>query len=204
MDPPQRFRSDRRMSAALLMLLVAAADPTGPIAGAEAGEQVPSENRLDILAPARSGQLQCFQPDYSERKCKILASYRFGDDGKIVATIRMLMAEEGPAVMVLNTPVEVEDRAVCGTLEHLDRATFTVGGQPATESQAAGYRLLLSVAPRKGKICATWVGDGHSLVVDGSLDGVAKPDLRQRMLWVLPEEGFTVAPLAAPPAPAGG
>jgi hypothetical protein len=186
------------MISALIFLLLAAAphaspDP-GPIAGAEAGEQAPAEGRVDILSSAHSGQVQCFQPDVFNKTCKIMAAYHFADDGKITSTAQMLMDETGPAVLVIDAPVEVKDGALCGQLENLPKARFVVAGQPATPSQDAAYRLMLSMTPRKGEICARWVGDGNGYIVHGSLDGKPKRDYDQRMIWVDPSEGFKVAP----------
>ncbi|MBX7248477.1 MAG: hypothetical protein K1X35_05420 [Caulobacteraceae bacterium] len=185
------------MNAALLFLLFAtAAAPVdeGPIAGAEAGEQVPSDSRLDILGGARDGQIQCFQPEIYSKTCKIMATYRFEDDGRIFSTAQMLMDENGPAVLVVTAPVEVKDGALCGQLDVLPTARFVVAGQPATPGQESGYRLMLSMAPRKGEVCARWIADGHGYVVHGSLDGKPQRDFDQRMIWVDPSEGFQVAP----------
>ena len=181
------------MSAALLILALAAADP-GPVAGAEAGEQVPSEARMDILSWARNKHVQCFQPDIQKKTCKIMVSYSFEADGRIMATAQMLMDETGPALLVVTSPVVVKGGALCGQLDYLPNARFVVAGRPATPAQDAGYRLMLSVAPRKGEICARWIGDGNGYMVHGSLDGKPKKDFDQRMIWVEAGEGFVVAP----------
>lgn len=197
MDPPQRIGSDSAMSPALLMLFLAAADP-GPIAGAEAGEQVPAETYIDILARAREGQSQCFQPDERRKTCKIMASYSFSDDGRIMNTAQMLMDETGPAILVVTSPVVLKNGAICGQLEHLPKARFLVAGQPATPNQESGYRLMLSLAPKKGEICARWTGVGNGYRVRGTLDGKPKKDFDQRMIWVEPGEGYVVAPDPSP------
>ena len=193
MDLPQCLRSDKALSAALMILLLAAA-------GARA---VPEENppdpaiqdRLDVLARAREGHLQCFQPDHVRRTCKVMAGYSFGDDGQIVNRAQLLMDESGPAVVVVTSPVVVRNGAVCGQLDGLADARFLVAGQPATPSQEAGYRLLLSVAPRKGEVCARWVGLGNGgYWATGTLDGRDQKDFAQPMAWVEPGEGYVVAP----------
>lgn len=181
------------MSAALLTLLLATADPT-PV---EAVENLPEpviEDRTDILQPARQGQIQCYQPNIFARTCKIMAAYSFEDDGRILSTTQALMDETGPAVLVVTSPVVVRNRSICGNLENLPKASFVVAGQPATPGQESGYRLMLSVAPRKGEVCARWVGDGNGYVAYGSLDGKPKKDFDQRMIWVEPGEGYRVAP----------
>ena len=95
-----------------------------------------------------------------------MVAYSFEAGGRIRSRAQMLMDETGPAVLVINSPVVVKGRAVCGSLEHLPKARFVVAGQPATPSQDAGYRLMLSVAPRKGEVCARWVGDGNGYLAD--------------------------------------
>jgi hypothetical protein len=176
----------------LLSLLLAAAEP-GPIAGAEAGEQLPSEARMDILAGARDGLTQCFQPNVYDKTCKIMATYSFDGD-RVTSTAQMLMDETGPAVLVVSAPVTVRGGVLCGQLDNLSNARFVVAGQPATPSQDSGYRMMLSLMPRKGEVCARWVADGHGYIVHGTLDGKPKPDFDQRMIWVEPSEGFKVAP----------
>jgi len=180
------------MSAALLILLLAAGQPADP------GDNPPDpaiEDRLDILARAREGHIQCFQPDRALRTCKGMVAYKFGDDGGITSRAQVLMDESGPAVMVVTSPVVVTDGAVCGRLESLAGAQFVVAGQPATPGQDGGYRLLLSVAPKKGEVCARWapVGNGGYWAT-ATIDGRAQKDFDQRVIWVEPGEGFTVAP----------
>ena len=181
------------MSAALLILALATAEPLTDADVDRLPEPV-IEDRVDILRPARQGQVQCFQPDIDARTCKIMAAYSFEDDGRIVSTTQALMDENGPAVLVVTAPVVVRGKAVCGGLEHLPTARFVVAGQPATPGQESGYRMMLSVAPRKGEVCARWVGDGNGYVAYGSLDGKPKKDFDQRMIWVEPGEGYRVAP----------
>jgi hypothetical protein len=181
------------MSASLLILLLAMAEPT-TAADVENLPEPVIEDRVDILRPARQGQVQCFQPNIDARTCKIMAAYSFEDDGRILSTTQALMDETGPAVLVVTSPVVVRNRSVCGNLENLPKASFVVAGQPATPGQESGYRLMLSVAPRKGEVCARWVGDGNGYVAYGSLDGKPKKDFDQRMIWVEPGEGYRVAP----------
>ena len=181
------------MSVALLILALATAEPT-TAADVENLPEPVIEDRVDILRPARQGQIQCFQPNIDARTCKIMAAYSFEADGRILSTTQALMDETGPAVLVVTSPVVVKGRSVCGSLEHLSKARFVVAGQPATPGQESGYRLMLSVAPRKGEVCARWVGDGSGYIAYGSIDGKPKRDLDQRMIWVEPGEGFTVAP----------
>lgn len=180
------------MSAALLILLLATAPvPSDP----DDNPPDPAiQDRLDILARAREGHVQCFQPDVQRKTCRIMAAYSFEADGRILNTAQMLMDETGPAVLVVTSPVVVRNGAVCGRLDTLPNARFVVAGQPATPGQDAGYRLMLSVAPRKGEVCARWVGDGNGYMVHGALDGKPKDDFDQRMIWVEPDEGFVVAP----------
>lgn len=181
------------MSAALLILLLAAAD--APAGAADNPPDPVIQDHLDVLQPARQGQLQCFQPDVYAKTCKIMAAYSFEPDGRILNTAQMLMDETGPAVLVVTSPVVVKDGAVCGQLDSLPTARFMVAGQPATPGQDSGYRLLLAVAPRRGEVCARWVGDGNGgYMAYGALDGKPKRDFDQRMIWVEPEEGFRVAP----------
>ncbi len=180
------------MSAALLILLLAAAPVPGDPADNPPDPII--EDRLDVLAPGRQGQIQCYQPNPFKKTCKGMVAYSFDGD-RIIGRAQFLMDETGPAVVVATSPVEVKDGAVCGRLDNLPNARFTIAGQPATPSQDAGYRLVLAVAPRSGEVCIRWSGAGNGgYWATGTLDGRERKDFEQWVMWVEPSEGFVVAP----------
>jgi hypothetical protein len=101
--------------------------------------------------------------------------------------------------MATKSTVVVRAGRVCGAVraEELAAADFTIGGAPATAEQTAALRGQVSAAV-KGivgrEICTAYVPDGKVLAAKVSIDGVSQPNMDQRVIWVSPNEGYSVAP----------
>lgn len=153
----------------------------------------------DPLAPARAGQLQCYSPDTAKKTCNSLAGYTDNGDGTFTNTVTVLLSSQ-PAITLSNaTMVRVIDGAVCGTISQRDIAagTVSVDGQVLPSEQAQFVLAAVSNALDKvidHEICTTYEPVGEGLVAHGSLDGVARSDLDQPIIWVAPSDGYTVAP----------
>ena len=154
---------------------------------------------VDPLAPARAGQLQCYSPDTARKTCNSLAGYGDNGDGTYTNTATVLLSSQ-PAITMSNaTSVRLIDGAVCGTLSQADIAagTVSVDGQVLPSGQAQFVLAAVSNALDKvidHEICTTYEPAGEGLVAHGSLDGVARPDMDQPIIWVTPSDGYTVAP----------
>jgi hypothetical protein len=95
------------------------------------------------------------------------------------------------------SPVTVRDGAVCGPLSGVDQARITIDGQPADEAVAARVRaqLAAAMAPILGKeVCTTYRRDGDGLAAEVTIAGVARPEMRDTVLWVHPAAGYAVQP----------
>jgi hypothetical protein len=154
----------------------------------------------DPLAPARSGQLQCFVPDPSRKMCRALAGYTFGPGGAIQVRGDILMApSELLIVMRTSTPVQVRSGAVCGQVRarDIEASTFTFAGQPVPQQmvQLASPQVLSMLRSHINKeICTTFVPNGSSFTTRLTMDGVDQPQISETFIWVRPNEGYSVGP----------
>ena len=151
------------------------------------------------IAPADQGRLQCYTPDVARKTCQSLAGYRSGADGAIENTAVVLVAPNPPILMETVTPVEIKAGQVCGAIrpKDIDDAKFTVSGQPADLTQATKLREAIRNAMKDmfdHQICTAYVPDGDALLAKAIIDGVPRPALDQKVVWVAPDEGYKVSP----------
>ena len=156
-------------------------------------------NSRDPLAPARSGQMQCYMPNFETKTCHALAQYTFAADGSIQNPAEVLIVENPLIVMKGSAPVVIKSGAVCGPFraEDIQQATFTIGGNPAPPQLADQIRtqILMTSTDRLGKeICTTYVPDKGQYAARVTIGGAAHPEMTDRMIWVRPADGFKVGP----------
>ena len=156
----------------------------------------------DPLAPARAGQVQCYDPVPAQKLCRAIGSYDFAADGTI-SNLAVTRIQDAPAiVMFARSPVVLKDDKECsaGALKETDIEKIEVNGQPldaATLSIARGQ--IVAALPDFMKtgdaLCSAYSPnpDGTmSATVD--VGGVAHPELTATVRWVDPAEGWKVVP----------
>jgi hypothetical protein len=154
----------------------------------------------DPLAQARTGQMQCFDPVVERHTCKSLGGYAFAQDGAILNHAQVLVAPEGPVVMAAATPVTERDGAVCGPVraEDIDRARILFAGRALDGAQAARWKAKLKseLGEMAGaEICTRYLTDANGYFTQVTINGqAAPPQASVRMIWVRPEDGWTVGP----------
>lgn len=153
----------------------------------------------DVLAPARAGQLQCFEPNAAAKTCQSLGSYVFGASGSIENVAEILLMPSPLIVMRASGPVTFENGAICGPLraEDIANATFTVNGAPASEEEATQLKAAMQeqLAGMFGvQNCLTLTPDGDGFRAESTIGGAPRPDLTQRAIWVGANDGWRVAP----------
>jgi hypothetical protein len=151
------------------------------------------------LAPAADGKFQCFGYDRARKTCQSTAGYAAGPGDTIENTATLLIGHDPTIVMTTISPVTVEGQRVCGPIraEDLESATFLVSGSPPDEDAADALRAGLKkamVAMLGKQVCVTLAPDGGGLVAHATIDAVPQPDSDQRVIWVSPADGWTVAP----------
>lgn len=161
----------------------------------------------DVLAPARMGLLQCYEPDLVGRTCSAISTYTPRADGGFDNGYRVLVADDPVIVMTGSSRVAIRasDGAVCGPLTRaeLDAATFTILGFPASAEDSATLRSQLAEMPDfvADEVCTIYTPVGDGLRADVSLNGQTRLNNSARVIWVRVEDGYRVAPRASASAP---
>lgn len=167
------------MIEALFLLLTAAA----PQAGA------------DPLASAKAGKLQCANPNVEKKTCLGLTSYKVNPDGSFMTTTTVMVAPQPVVTMEIKSAGMVKDGALCAPIHTSDfeAASIQMDGKPADPAMASAIRgqVVASIAPMNGKMgCTREMPDGVTAKAEVTIDGVVRPELGQRVLWVKPDEGY--------------
>ena len=149
----------------------------------------------DPLAEARAGKIQCVTPNRETKTCAGITSYTIRADGSFDAVSTFMIVPAPLVAMEVRNSGKVEGDAVCNVVRKadLDKAVMTMDGGPVNSAmeQAIRTQILASIAPMEGKkACARDKAEGDILVAEATLDGVAKPELNQRYIWVKPEDGY--------------
>jgi hypothetical protein len=171
-------------------LLACAALALSPLAAAPSHAQ-----GEDPLARSRAGAIECFTPDLNARTCRAMSAYRFLPDGRIMNDAIVLIQNNPHIIMYVSSEVFVRDAMVCGRVERkdLDAAYFEVDGVRAAAEDAAAIREAIAQMFRgMGEICTRYTPDGDGATVAAIVDGVERPDLADRMIWIRPEDGFSM------------
>lgn len=151
----------------------------------------------DPLAPARDGMIQCIAPNQEKKTCMGIARYELGADGSFTTSSKVAVAPSPLITMETRSKGSVENGKVCGKILRSDyeAASFEMDGAPVDEATAGAIRaqVLGAVAAMTDKTaCSTESAEGPLMVQNVTLDGVARPDLTHRTLWVKPEDGYKI------------
>ena len=152
------------------------------------------------LAPARSGQVQCYRPDRARKTCRSLAAYRAAPGGDYVNAATIPISPDGVVTLTTETPVRVVAGAVCGALraEDVARGTVIAGGTAVPPEQAAP--LLAQIADLMSgligrQICTRYeAAPAGDLLARVTIDGAEQPEATQSVAWVGADEGYRIAP----------
>jgi len=155
----------------------------------------------DPLAPARTGQVLCYEPDAARQTCYGTAAYRWPGDGTIISDI-VVAASGVPEIFVHSSaPVFVRGDAECTRLvPSADQITAIYEeGERLGGSDFESFRRILGSSIDQGngpgrELCFTYTPLANGdLKSTARIDGVARPDLGGTVRWVNPAEGWRVA-----------
>jgi len=152
----------------------------------------------DPLTPAASGQVQCYAPT-DHKTCASIATYVANGDGSFANGAQILLNKQPVVVLQTSTPVTIKAGAVCGTItqDNIAKAGLTVNGQTLPADKAGP--VLVQIAGALGsvinhEICTTYMPDGTGFIAKAVMDGKPQPNQDQKLIWVSPSDGYTVAP----------
>jgi hypothetical protein len=151
----------------------------------------------DPIAPASLGKAQCYSPDLAHKACASTNSYALRPDGQIANTATVVLEKSPMVVMTSVSTSTVTNGRVCTVMKKDDllAAKFTVNGAPPGDEQTAqlrgailnGWAALIDHA-----VCVGYVADGSQFIAHTAFDGLPRPNLDQRMMWVAPTDGWKV------------
>lgn len=168
------------------LLLLAALPQEAPAASA------------DPLAPARAGKIRCVSPNAANRTCQTIIRYTVRDDGGFDATVIGIVSRDPMVLLEYKSFGRIEEGGVCMMIRMHDFETGTLlyNGAPVGPSEGQRLRLQLqgAVQPIAGKkrCFRDQPGNGDDMLSVITLDGVAQPEMQQRVAWLSPEEGYAV------------
>ena len=155
----------------------------------------------DPLAPARTGQVLCYEPDAARQTCYGTATYRRQGNGTIISDI-VVAASAVPAIFVHSSaPVFVRGDAECTRLVPSAGQITAIyeDGERLSGSDFESFRRILgsSIDHANGRgqeLCFTYTPLANGdLKSTARIDGVARPDLGGTVRWVRPTDGWRVA-----------
>ncbi|MDT8758346.1 hypothetical protein MZO42_06530 [Sphingomonas psychrotolerans] len=154
-----------------------------------------SQTAGDPLASAKAGKLQCANPNVEKKTCLGLTSYKVNPDGSFATVTTLMVAPQPVITMEVKSAGTVKDGALCAPVRTSDfeAASLQMDGKPADPAIASAIRaqVVASIAPLAGKTgCTRETPDGAVSKAEVTIDGVARPELTQRVLWVKPEDGY--------------
>jgi len=153
----------------------------------------------DPLAPAWLGRIQCYSPNVVRKTCRATATYRKAGNGTIVNQAQIFIAPHPNMVWNIESPVRVEGAAVCGALrkEDIDSSTYTIEMIAEDNDEQLSRPLMdkanAAMEPMIGHdICTRYEPQGSSMLARIFVDGVARSELDQSVIWIAPEDHYQV------------
>lgn len=153
----------------------------------------------DPLAPARSGLVQCYDPDPASHTCRLIAAYRRASDGAWTKIATVMPDPVQPLTVDIETPVAVRAGEVCGTFDRdqvmAAKLSFYERQVPADHALPLLAQIADAMAGAFGhEICTRFVAQNGALVARPHMTGLATHFPDQRVIWVRPDGGYRVAP----------
>ena len=141
--------------------------------------------------------MQCYSPNQAQKACVSINSYALRPDGQVANTATVVLEKTPKVVMTSVSTATVVNGRVCTVLKKDDllAAAFTVNGAPPTDDQTARLRgAILNgwAALIDHNVCVSYVTDGSQFIAHTAFDGLPRPNLDQRMMWVDPKDGWKV------------
>lgn len=161
------------------------------LAAASAGQTA------DPLAEARAGKVQCVSPNRTTKTCMGIGSYTVRADGSFDSVFTMMIVPAPLITMEVKSSGKIENGQTCNIVSKADYANAKLamaGGEVnAAMDQAIRSQMLGAIESLEGKkACGIDKPEGDVMLAEVNVDGVARPELTQRFIWVKPDEGYKV------------
>jgi len=149
----------------------------------------------DPLARARDGAVECYGPNVAARTCEGMVTYRVLDNGQIASSGIIFIQDDPTLIVYSTTSVYLRDGMVCERVQRssIDDARITMDGAPAPEEVARAIRdAVWGVFVNVTEMCSRYASEGEAVDVTIYFDGVEQPEFADRLIWIRPEDGYTL------------
>lgn len=155
----------------------------------------------DPLAPGRTGQVQCYEPDVEQKTCESIGSYRFEPDGRIINKAEAVLGDAPRLVLIAEDEVYIRDNAECTSdpVDPDDIQSVEVDGDALSGEDFDSVRQSLAAAMNEalgeGEFCSTYHAkpDG-SMTALVTVGGEPRPEFTSTVRWVRREDGWRLQP----------
>ena len=154
------------------------------------------------LHKSDEGYVQCYEPNDAAKTCQSLAAYNRNIDGTWDNTAIVLLAPKQPITLETVTPVTLKQGAVCGYIRSEDvlRGKLRFSGEPISDEKAAPILIRIAAGMTtlvNKEICTEYVQGPNDLIAKSKIEGGTTPIPDQHVRWILPSDGYIVAPASA-------
>lgn len=153
----------------------------------------------DPMVPIRAGKLRCGLPDVAHKTCRTITRYVPRGDGSFDAFVRGLPGDDGLSVSY-QTIATIENGGPCITItdDEVARAAFNKSGVTLTgtalDRAREGMRAAIAVLLNR-KSCSRDQGIEGVFLAEGYVGDKRFPDLDKPVIWIAPDEGYTLGPM---------
>jgi hypothetical protein len=150
-------------------------------------------------AHARDGQLLCLVPTDAGNRCNTVVRFQFLDESSILVIAETTMAADPHIVMSASYLAKMANDALCGNPgpQEVQRATFRIGGVPASQSDTDAIRAQLvgNLESRDANLgCMMFEETDGTWTLRGMMNGVRRPDLDAPIKWLPADAVYEVTP----------
>lgn len=153
----------------------------------------------DPLGPSREGWIACVDPDQARKTCMAITRYRWIGQ-KILYESEMLIDDQPFTILHARTVLEYRGAAVCSWTQDIggEIVGIAVEGEnlPAEALDLRRREIAARMKDLAGvEYCVTYEpGPDGTFLTQVSIEGVRSPASDNTMIWVRPDDGWTVAP----------
>ena len=128
-----------------------------------------------------------------------MAVFSRSPNGVVDNTATVMLAAKPLVLMRTVSTVTAKQGRLCSVMHQSDiaAARFTIDGEPADVDHSAELEVAVAKAFApiiEHEVCIVFEPDGSEFVAHTSLDGLPRPGLDQRVLWVSSAEDWQVRP----------
>jgi hypothetical protein len=151
----------------------------------------------DYFAPAKTGKLECYNPDSQSKTCTSIGRYTWQPDGKIIAEWEEEIVGEPGITARSRGAVSIANNRVCSVISTTAEDDYVIRqeGKELGKKEAANYSatIISNLSELKGKtVCVSLSPYGEAYVLGVTINGYTPMASTKYMRWISPSDGYTV------------